>query len=350
MSRDYAQQPINAVRRADRAVEDETWMRAFLHRATTGMLATVHEGQPFLNSNLYLYDEARHCIYIHTARVGRTRANIEQHDHACFSIMCMGRLLPADEALEFSVEYAGVTVFGPVRVIDDEAEATTALQALLDKYSPHLRAGRDYRAPVPQELARTTVLRLDIAQWSAKKKEVEEFPGAYWFDELPILSSIASRLMWRGQLGGISIAPAGGAPVQLVDEAQALAGLGLTSDRYATEAGTFSENGRGGRDITLVAHEDLVAIQAEGIAIDHAGSRRNLLTHGVPLNHLVGRTFRVGEAVLRGVRLCEPCQTLARSSGLGPALTRAMAHRGGLRADVIRDGLIQVGDAILPLD
>ena len=96
----------------------------------------------------------------------------EQHDKVCFTTMEMGRLLPAPEALKFSVEYAGVTVFGNMRIISEEAEATKALQLMLDKYAPHVVAGRDYRPPVPDELRRTSVFRIEISTGSGKKKEV----------------------------------------------------------------------------------------------------------------------------------------------------------------------------------
>ena len=190
MSIDYLQREATQIRRTDRAVEDETWMRAFLHSAAVGTLATLHGDQPFVNTNLFVYDEVSHSIILHTARVGRTRANIERHNKVCFSVMELGRLLPAAEALEFSAEYAGLIVFGSMRIVSDESEATAALQLLLDKYAPHLRAGRDYRPPTPEELSRTSVFRISIESWSAKKKEVDEgFAGAYFYSERPMLRS-----------------------------------------------------------------------------------------------------------------------------------------------------------------
>ena len=184
MPKDYTSQPLSAVRRSDRAVEDESWIKDFLHRAAVGTMATVHDGQPFINSNLFVYDEAQHCIYTHTARVGRTRANIDGDERVCFSVMEMGRLLPAKEALEFSVEYASVVVFGEACVVEDSAEASAALQLLLDKYAPHLKAGADYRPPVDEELVRTSVFRMNIAEWSGKRKQVaEDFPGAFWYGQ-----------------------------------------------------------------------------------------------------------------------------------------------------------------------
>ena len=194
---------INTVRRSDRAVEDDAWIKAFLHRAPVGVLATVSGDQPFINSNLFVYDDVSNSLYIHTARKGRTRDNVEtgsgrsvqsppegvtepaepaQPAKVCFHVFEMGRLLPADEALEFSVEYGGVTVFGSASVVEDREEAREWLQSLLDKYAPHLRPGEHYRPIIDEELVRTTVMRIDIDSWSGKRKQVaEDFPSAFWY-------------------------------------------------------------------------------------------------------------------------------------------------------------------------
>lgn len=183
MSKDYAQLDPTDMRRADRAVNDEAWIRAFLHDAPLGFLATSYEGQPFLNSNLFVYDEPRHAIYLHTATVGRTQANVGHNARVCFSVATMGRLLPAEQALEFSVEYGSVVVFGRAASVNDSAEAEAALQLLLDKYAPQLRPGRDYRPITPEELKRTGVLRLDIDSWTGKRKQVAaDFPGAFEYN------------------------------------------------------------------------------------------------------------------------------------------------------------------------
>lgn len=166
-------------RRRDRA-RDDAWIRAFLRRAQFGYLATVDGGRPFLNSNLFVYDEERHAVYVHTARAGRTPANVSLGGPATFSAAVMGRLLPASEALEFSVEYAGVVVFGTVHPVEEDDEKRRVLQLLLDKYAPHLEPGRDYRPIAPQELRRTAVHRLDIEAWSGKEKTAPpDFPGAF---------------------------------------------------------------------------------------------------------------------------------------------------------------------------
>jgi nitroimidazol reductase NimA-like FMN-containing flavoprotein (pyridoxamine 5'-phosphate oxidase superfamily) len=182
MPKDYTELPLNAVRRSDRAVEDENWIVDFLKRAAIGILATAYEGQPFINSNLFVYDEANHCIYMHTARLGRTRGNVEADERVCFSVTEMGRLLPADEALEFSVEYSGVVVFGSAHVVTEREEARYGLQLLLDKYFPHLQPERDYRPIVDEELKRTSVYRIEIESWSGKRKKVDDdFPGAFFY-------------------------------------------------------------------------------------------------------------------------------------------------------------------------
>jgi nitroimidazol reductase NimA-like FMN-containing flavoprotein (pyridoxamine 5'-phosphate oxidase superfamily) len=186
MARDYLQTPYAEVRRKDRAIDDDAWIAAFLHRAPMAHLATVHDGQPFIHSNLFAYDETAHAVYMHTAPVGRTRSNVEANERACVSVSDMGRLLPADEALMMSVEYAGVAIFGRARVLTDDAEREHGLRLILDKYFPHLAYGDDYRAITPEELARTTVYRIEIETWSGKRKRVEDdFPGAFLYGEQP---------------------------------------------------------------------------------------------------------------------------------------------------------------------
>ena len=182
------------VRRRDRAVDYEGWIKDFLRRAPSGTLATVHDGQPFVNMNLFVYAEDEHAIYLHTARSGRTRANIEAVERVCFGVNTMGRLLPSARAKEFSVEYAGVVVFGRCEVVADEADSRHGLQLLLDKYFPHLRPDRDYRAITAEELAVTTVYRIRIDAWSGKQKVApDDFPGAFHYGAPPNSAALECR-------------------------------------------------------------------------------------------------------------------------------------------------------------
>ncbi len=178
--------PIHQVRRQDRAIGDEAWIKGFLRRAAVGVLASAVDGQPFINTNLFVYDEQEHVIYMHTAARGRTHDNLANDGKVCFSASEMGRLLPADTAMEFSVEYASVVVFGEATIVQDSETARHGLQLLLDKYFAHLRPGEDYHEITHQELKKTTVYRINIVQWSAKRKQVaEDFPGAFFYGEAP---------------------------------------------------------------------------------------------------------------------------------------------------------------------
>lgn len=130
-----------------------------------------------------------------------------------------------------------------------------------------------------------------------------------------------------------------------MERVQALAGRGLEGDRYQAKAGTFSKN-PGKRDVTLIESEALESYAREsGKKLSAAESRRNLLTRGVRLNDLVGREFQVGAVRLLGLRLCEPCTHLARLTH--PEVLPGLVHRGGLFAEILNDGELQAGDAIL---
>jgi nitroimidazol reductase NimA-like FMN-containing flavoprotein (pyridoxamine 5'-phosphate oxidase superfamily) len=182
MANDPINEPIHQVRRKDRA-KDDAWIGQFLKQAPSAVVATVCEGRPFTNTNLFVYDEPSHAIYFHTSKVGRVFHNVTQDGQVCLTAHRIGRLLPADTALEFSVEYSSVVVFGRAHVVNDEAEAERALQKLLDKYFPHLQPGQNYRPITPEELRRTAVYRIDIESWSGKQKKADpDFPGAFLYD------------------------------------------------------------------------------------------------------------------------------------------------------------------------
>lgn len=151
-----------------------------------------------------------------------------------------------------------------------------------------------------------------------------------------------------GVVCSIYIAPAAASPMTAVETISAIAGQGLEGDRYNASIGTYSNHPGTGRGVTLIELEALVALQREyGVVITSEQTRRNLVTRGVYLNHLVDREFAVGNAVLRGMRLCEPCLHLERLSVAG--VMCGLIHRGGLRADIVRSGTIHEGDSITVL-
>ena len=173
--------PINQQRRKDRA-KDEAWIKAYLQRVPFGMLATEFEGQPSIKPTLFIYDETENVIYIHGALEGRMRTNLEANPRASFCVAEMGRLLPADTAMEVGVEYSSVVVFGKVELLTDADQARHGLQLLLDRYFPQLKPGVDYREILPQELDITAVYRIRISSWSGKEdKARQDFPGAFTY-------------------------------------------------------------------------------------------------------------------------------------------------------------------------
>ena len=152
--------------------------------------------------------------------------------------------------------------------------------------------------------------------------------------------------MFRGELVGIYVAANEGEPMESRAEAMLVEGVGIDGDRYAAAAGKFSGTRRGGRQVTLIEREAVEAAAREhDLDLTHGDTRRNLITLGVPLNHLVGRDFRVGDVVLRGLRLAEPCAYLEGLLGRD-GVRKALIHRGGLRADIVSGGTIRPGDSI----
>jgi MOSC domain-containing protein YiiM len=151
--------------------------------------------------------------------------------------------------------------------------------------------------------------------------------------------------MAAGTIVEVFIAPAAAAPTVSVREARAVAGAGLEGDRYFAHSGTFSKRSTPDHQVTLIESEAIEAARRDcGVEIGPGQSRRNLVTRGVALNHLVGREFTAGGARLRGLRLCEPCGHLERLTK--PGIKDALVHRGGLRAEIIAGGVIRPGDAI----
>jgi nitroimidazol reductase NimA-like FMN-containing flavoprotein (pyridoxamine 5'-phosphate oxidase superfamily) len=161
---------LTSLRRADRALPDEA-VRALLARAAYGFTATSVDGQPYQHTSLFWFDDTTHRIYLHGARQGRLISNVQANPRVCFTVAEIGRLLPAKTALDFSNEYTSAVVFGRATLIDDPSEKGRILQALLDKYFPDLRPGRDYRPITPEELAATAVYAIQIDAWSGKQKK-----------------------------------------------------------------------------------------------------------------------------------------------------------------------------------
>lgn len=142
----------------------------------------------------------------------------------------------------------------------------------------------------------------------------------------------------------ISRAPA--SPMESLPIVQAIPGKGLQGDRYFDGNGTFSpQPQRPDFEITLIEKEKIEAFAADsGLPFTAQQARRNVVTEGVDLNALVGRQFFLGEVLIQGIRLCEPCQYLAKTTF--PAVLSGLVHKAGLRAQILSEGVIRVGDKV----
>jgi MOSC domain-containing protein YiiM len=155
---------------------------------------------------------------------------------------------------------------------------------------------------------------------------------------------------FSGRLVAIAIANKAKGPMKSVESVEVIVGEGLVGDRYGAGIGAAQLKGRRKpeNEVTLIALEAIEAANDEfNLTIEHLETRRNLLTEGVPLNELVGTTFRVGEVVLKGLEVCEPCGYLEKRTF--PGIKAALKGRGGLRCCVVKGGTVRIGDGIEPI-
>lgn len=152
----------------------------------------------------------------------------------------------------------------------------------------------------------------------------------------------------KGAVEQIRIAPdAKPAPMQSVEEVEAIPGRGLRGDRYFFGTGSHDKRDDILRsDVTLIQAEAIEAATANSeLTIEPGETRRNITTRDVPLNHLVDREFWVGEVRLQGVKLCEPCKPIAEWIGDDQVIPE-LTHQGGLHADIVEGGVMETGDRI----
>jgi MOSC domain-containing protein YiiM len=148
-----------------------------------------------------------------------------------------------------------------------------------------------------------------------------------------------------GTVEAIYIAPVRGEPTEYVEQAHVIPGMGIEGDRFFDQPGPDGIHSKPGRELTLIQIEAIESIcNQDGIAISPDQTRRNIITRGVSLNDLVGQDFMIGSVRVHGVRLCEPCDYLA--SRTDPRILLSMAHRGGLRANILTEGMINIQDKI----
>jgi nitroimidazol reductase NimA-like FMN-containing flavoprotein (pyridoxamine 5'-phosphate oxidase superfamily) len=149
--------------------QDDDWIADFLNKSKIGHIATRWDDQPFITPSTFWYDEEHHQIIFHSNVVGRIRANAERHPEVCFEACEYGKFLPSNVALEFSLQYESVIVFGKIQVLNDEHKKRDGLYGLINKYFPGMKPGKEYRPITDKELKRTSVYAIKIERWSGKR-------------------------------------------------------------------------------------------------------------------------------------------------------------------------------------
>lgn len=145
----------------------------------------------------------------------------------------------------------------------------------------------------------------------------------------------------------ILIAESPSSPMSSRSEVRAVPGRGLEADRYFSGVGTFSPTPqKPDFEITFIEKEKIEEFaRATALPFTAAHARRNIVTEGVDLNALIGKEFLVGSVRIRGIRLCEPCNFLAKTTF--PEVLKGLVHKGGLRAQIVTEGIIRVGAEIV---
>lgn len=169
MPRDYQNHSPTAFQRVPEYQRDDEWIRAFLHGAKVGHVASAWEGQPFINPTTFWFDETNHQIIFHSNITGRIRSNVENNPRVCFEVSELGKMLPSNVALEFSLQYRSVLVFGKAHLVSESEEVRRVLYGLIHKYFPAMTAGREFREITDKELKRTSVYAIQIEEWSGKE-------------------------------------------------------------------------------------------------------------------------------------------------------------------------------------
>lgn len=182
------------VRYQPKSVDDPEWIESFLAEQPTGVLGLVDDGLPYVVTQLFVYDEDAAAIYLHGASAGRTHTIVERghpDTPATFTVSEMGRFIPHQVPMEFTVEYASVDVFGSIRLVEDDTEKRHALERFMTELAPHLHPGEDYEPIAEKNMDVTAVYRLDVEEWSGKRGQKDPaHPGAYTLDEVRDMESI----------------------------------------------------------------------------------------------------------------------------------------------------------------
>ena len=166
----------------------------------------------------------------------------------------------------------------------------------------------------------------------------EEMPVELWRGVKP------SSAAWQGRVISIFVAPKSADEMVPLSSVRALADRGLEGDRFFRDS--WNAIARSDKAVSFI-EDEVIELAAEELGLESIAqkTRRNIVTRGVPLIDLLHREFVVGDVRMRGIRLFEPCGHLVQVSKL-PGIFKALNHRSGLKAAILTDGVIGVGDRI----
>ncbi|ADJ17042.1 pyridoxamine 5'-phosphate oxidase family protein [Halalkalicoccus jeotgali] len=177
----------DSIRYQGKAVNDLEWILQFLSDQETGVLGLIDDNSPHLVTQLFVYDDDKGVIFMHGAQDGRAYSLVENGDRlrASFTTSEKGRYIPADEPVNFTVEYSSVVAYGTIDLLTGEAEKQRVLERFMAKFAPQLTKGEDYKEMTEESIGRTAVYRLDVESWSGKKGWKDpDTPGAYDLEEV----------------------------------------------------------------------------------------------------------------------------------------------------------------------
>lgn len=154
-------------------------------------------------------------------------------------------------------------------------------------------------------------------------------------------------MSWEGKIEGLHVVPRSFLPMRNVETLDLVAGVGIIGDRHTNGTAFHSDRPEEGRQVTLFEAETLEALLRDhNVSLAAKEHRRNITTRGVPLNHLVGRRFWVGETLLEATRLSTPCRHIEQITG--KEIYELLLHRSGLNTKIITGGKIALDDIIKP--
>jgi len=145
-----------------------------------------------------------------------------------------------------------------------------------------------------------------------------------------------------GRVIAIFVCPVAGQQMQSIGSVEAIAGQGLSGDRYCTGDGSFNKGAQGKRQVTFIN-----GMFFAGSGFEFSESRRNIVTDGVELMRLIDTRFKIGDAEFEGVKYCYPCNRPSTLSGNQRSFNGEFSDRGGLIASVLVSGSFKIGDTVI---